>query len=223
MSGLFRNRRNIFLGLATVLLVVGGFFAWQYLTMSENVRFLEDKMSRHNGRYKTFLRTMDLMGERDSKMLVETGTARCGLQDAKGDGASTVVFGQWAKQHGAVLYSVDIDPQAIKNAAADLGDCRDCVKLVEGDSIAFLAGFGQPVDLLYLDSFDYDEHDPEPSQQHHLKEIMAIMPRLHDQSIVLIDDCKLAGGGKGKLAIAYLLEHGWKIDRNAYQVLLVRK
>lgn len=221
--GRFPNRRFVIFGVVSVLLVVGGFLAWHRLTLSENVRFLEDKMSRRNGRYGTFLRTMDLMNKRGARVLVETGTARCGLQDAKGDGASTVVFGQWAQQHGAVLYSVDIDPQAIKNAAADLGDCRSSVRLVEGDSIAFLAEFREPVDLLYLDSYDYDENDPEPSQQHHLKEIVAIMPKLHDRSIVLIDDCKLAGGGKGKLAIAYLLEHGWKIDKDAYQVLLVKK
>ncbi len=223
MQLFIQNKRVIMLTLTALLVAVGGFFTWRELTMSENVRFLNDKMSRHNGRYYTFLRAMDLMDQRAAKVLVETGTARCGLKDAKGDGASTVVFGQWAQKHDTILYSVDIDPQSIQNAAADLGDCRDHVKLVLGDSVEFLARFKEPIDFLYLDSYDYDEQDPEPSQEHHLKEVLAVMPRLHDKSIILIDDCKLKGGGNGKLVIAYLLQHGWKVDRNAYQVLLVKR
>ena len=53
---------------------------------------------------------MDLMDQRDSKVLVETGKVRCGLQDAKGNWVSKVMFGQWVQKHGTILFSIDIDP-----------------------------------------------------------------------------------------------------------------
>ena len=76
-----------------------------------------------------------------------------------------------------------------------------------------------------MDSYDYDK-DLEVqrlSQEHHLKEFKAIEDRLHENTIVLIDDCRLPNGGKGKTAIAYMLKNDWKILIDAYQVLLVRK
>ena len=81
------------------------------------------------------------------------------------------------------------------------------------------------MDFLYLDSYDYDKHDiaeQQISQQHHLRELQAIESRLHEQSVVLIDDCQLQGGGKGKLVIDYMRNQGWYVDTNAYQVILMR-
>ena len=99
------------------------------------------------------------------------------------------------------------------------------VTLHVSDSIAFLKTFKQPVDLLYLDSYDYHKTDQaiqKASQEHHLKEFQAIEAQLHDQSIVLIDDCRLPGGGKGKQVIEYMISKGWRIDKEAYQVVLVK-
>ena len=72
---------------------------------------------------------------------------------------------------------------------------------------------------------DYDRKDAaviKASQEHHLAEIKAAEAKLHDKSIVLIDDCKLSGGGKGRLAIDYLCSRGWKILVNSYQVILIK-
>lgn len=86
----------------------------------------------------------------------------------------------------------------------------------------FLSRFDRPIDFLYLDSWDFDFADPAPSQQHHLREIIAAYPRLHAQSMVLIDDCNLPHGGKGRLVIQYLAERGWRVLHSEYQTLLVR-
>jgi hypothetical protein len=89
----------------------------------------------------------------------------------------------------------------------------------------FLKNFDRQVDFLYLDSYDYSD-DPEvqvKSQEHHLGEFKAIEDRLHGNTIVLIDDCRLPNGGKGKMAVKYMLENNWKILIDAYQILLVRK
>jgi len=176
-------------------------------------------------RRNTFRRTLELLDERKAKILVETGTARNGLKNTKTDGASTIVFGSWAKQNDAYIYSIDSDLEAIafaQKAVLQL-ELKEHVEFINDDSIAFLYSFQQQIDFLYLDSFDYDKKDKNQqqlSQEHHLKEFQAVEEQLHPQSVVLIDDCKLPGGGKGKLVIEYMLKKGWQIVVNRYQCLL---
>ena len=91
--------------------------------------------------------------------------------------------------------------------------------------MAYLQAFEPTIDLLYLDSYDYDKRDPEvikASQEHHLNEVKAAESNLHDKSVILIDDCNLPGGGKGRLVIDYLLERGWQVVMSKYQVVLTR-
>ena len=176
-------------------------------------------------RRNSFRLSMGLMEERQARVLVETGVARKGLRNTKYDGASTIVFGLWSKQNGALLRSVDIDPAAIEEARKEVvkNDLLDYVELNVSDSVAYLEGFNQKVDFLYLDSYDYPKHDKAEqiaSQKHHLKEIQAIEDQLHNESVILIDDCDKPGGGKGKLVISYLKEKGWKVIYKGYQVIL---
>lgn len=178
-------------------------------------------------RRDTLREVLRLLGERSAKVLVETGTARMGLEKSKGDGASTIVFGLWASQNDAHLYSVDIDPEATDRAGKAVGEMNlgDHVTLVTADSVAYLHEFTDPVDFLYLDSYDYHKTDTAiqvASQQHHLKEITAIEDRLHEDTVILIDDCDMPNGGKGKLVIERLTARGWKIHRSEYQVILVK-
>lgn len=175
----------------------------------------------------TFRATIKLLEERKAKTLVETGVAREGLKYTKSDGASTLVLGIWAKQNNAFLHSVDIDPTAIEIAQKEVDhlSLQKHVQLHVQDSVEFLKTFEEKVDFLYLDSYDYSRKDitvQRASQEHHFKEYQAIEPRLHEKTIVLIDDCRLPGGGKGKLVIEYMQKKGWKILMNKYQVLLVK-
>lgn len=175
----------------------------------------------------TLRETLSLLTQRNCRVLVETGVARNGLEKTKGDGASTVVFALWAKAYDATLHTVDIDGEAIATASATLQRLRleDRVELHTSDSVAFLENFEDQVDFLYLDSYDYHRSDTaiqQASQEHHLKEFKAIESRLHEGTFVLIDDCDLPAGGKGKLVIEYMLARGWKMHMSNYQVLLVR-
>ena len=168
---------------------------------------------------------MNMMTDSGVSVLVETGVARHGLGYSKSDGASTILFGIYAKNNGAKLYSVDINPDNIAECrkTIDKMNLSSNVELNVADSIEYLKAFPHKVDFLYLDSYDYNRNKPEiikGSQAHHLKEIKAIEKKLHENSIILIDDCKLPGGGKGKSAIQYLQSNGWKILMNNYQVLL---
>lgn len=178
-------------------------------------------------RRNTLREVLRLLDERNATTLLETGVARMGLEKSKGDGASTIVFGLWAKQNDAHLYSVDIDPEATERAgiAVDDMDLADNVTLVTSDSVAYLDEFTDTVDFLYLDSYDYHKTDTAiqtASQDHHLKEIKAIEGCLHENSVILIDDCDMPNGGKGKLVIERLTARGWKVHMSEYQVILVR-
>jgi hypothetical protein len=181
---------------------------------------LRGRIPSEDKRYGTMLRALRLMQEREVRVVVETGTSRNGLSNCRGDGCSTPIFSTWLREVGAEFYSVDIDPAAIEcasKATEGLGN----VFYVCGDSVRFLKSFDRTIDFLYLDSYDFDEKNPLPSQLHHLKEIEAAYPFLTERSVVMIDDCALPRGGKGALAINFLQQRGWRILEKSYQVLLV--
>lgn len=173
-------------------------------------------------RNKGFHKVMDLMKDRNIRTIVETGTARGGIMAFTGDGGFTIIFGLWALLHKAHLYSVDISETAIVNAKTMVEPYMDVITFIQDDSVHYLQNFDGVIDFLYLDSFDYEIEDPVPSQWHHLKEIEAAYDKLTDQSIVMIDDCDMPGGGKGRLAIDYLTARGWRVVFKSYQVILVR-
>ena len=182
-------------------------------------------------RRDTFRYVLDWLEKHDGRVLVETGVARMGLLHSKSDGASTIVFGAWAKQQGADksvrLHSVDINQQNVDTCqeTVSVEGLDDYITLNVSDSVAYLQAFEPTIDLLYLDSYDYDKRDPEvikASQEHHLNEVKAAESNLHDKSVILIDDCNLPGGGKGRLVIDYLLERGWQVVMSKYQVVLTR-
>ena len=196
---------------------------WRYKTL----RPLLPWKYNFGKRRDTLRTTLGLLEDRGARTLVETGIARHGLAKSKGDGASTIVFGLWASRHRAHLYSVDIDPEATATAqkVIEAMDLQDSISVNTSDSVKYLREFSEPVDFLYLDSYDYHRRDVEiqlASQQHHLDEFTAIENLLHDKSVVLIDDCNLPGGGKGKLVIDYMTSHGWKVHALDYQAILVR-
>lgn len=206
-----------------VILAIAARKALRYKTLSP----LLPRKYNFGKRRDTLRTTLGLLEDRGARTLVETGVARHGLAKCKGDGASTIVFGLWASQHRAHLYSVDIDPEATATAqqVIDGMDLQDSISVNTSDSVQYLREFSEPVDFLYLDSYDYDKRDVEiqlASQQHHLDEFTAIENLLHDKSVVLIDDCNLPGGGKGKLVIDYMTSHGWKVHQLDYQAILVR-
>lgn len=197
-----------------------------FLNAMTSEQYLEGRIPTNNRRYTTLVKALDLMKERGVKVIVETGTSRDGLSNFEGDGGSSIIFSQFAKEYGAQFYSVDIDKVALNKASQAveqvLGKVGENHHFIQSDSIQFLKDFPKKIDFLYLDSYDYDFKNPAPSQAHHLKEIEAAYPHLTPQTIIMIDDCDLPQGGKGLLVIDYLLKRGWKILENKYQVILVQ-
>ncbi len=205
---------------------VFGYFSVKFIKYKSLYPFMPFRYN-FGKRRKTFLKTLELLDKTKAKVMIETGTSRDGLHGAKSDGAATIVFGKWARLNDAFLHSVDIDEKSVDAAQKEVNAQRlnDYVKIHLSDSIAFLKKFDKEVDFLYLDSYDYsnDLAVQVESQLHHLNEFKAIEDHLHGKTIVLIDDCRLPNGGKGKKVVEYMVEKNWKVLVNAYQILLVRK
>lgn len=213
--------------IAAILLAVLIHYSIKFIKHKSLYPFMPFKYNFRRRR-KTFAKTLKLLSERNAKTIIETGTSREGLKNTKGDGGATIVFGKWAQQNNAKMHSVDISQDSVKGSQSEVDNqnLNDVVTVHLNDSLEFLKTFNQPVDFLYLDSYDYSKTDKDiqtKSQEHHLKEFKIIEDKLHKNSIVLIDDCGLPGGGKGKTVIEYMLKKDWKILIDAYQVLLVKQ
>jgi len=150
-------------------------------------------------------------GRAEPALIVETGSMRT-PGNWSGDGQSTVLWKEFAAIYESEIHTVDLDPEAARVVREE---CGDAVSAHTGDSVDFLyglAGVAHPrqIDLLYLDSYDFDLKDPFPSAFHHIKELIAVRPCLGQGSIVAIDDnFVLAEGGftgKGYLAMQWF-EH----------------
>ncbi len=157
--------------------------------------------------------------------IVETGTIRSEKWEI-GDGMSTLVFGSFCHYYGGRLFTVDINPEHLRRSREMTKQYERSIEYILSDSVAFLEKFKEPIDLLYLDSLDYEwDEDPQsqkhlPSQRHNSAELQAAYPNLHDQSIILIDDFFLPKGGKGVLSRDFLLNKGWievfKLQQGVY-------
>ena len=202
-------------------------------------------------RFPTMKAALNLFYQRGGETIVETGCQR--LVDDWGAGCSTQLFAEVIRHHGGQLHSVDNDRTHLDTARRIVGDQQ--VSFYLQDSVAFLMNFGGPIDLLYLDSYDYPyfelldiyggRHSTEaimaldgleeeeiverhgdliiPCQEHCLRELTAARDKLHDRSVILIDDNNFPGGGKPRLAREYLKDRGWEVILDYQQTLWTKK
>jgi hypothetical protein len=155
-------------------------------------------------------------------LIVETGSMRAPGNWA-GDGQSTFLWKAFADQFPCEIHTVDLDPEA---AVVVNEHCGEPVQAHTGDSVAFLhemATRPKPpqIDMLYLDSYDYDPHNPFPSAFHHVKELLSVRPCLDQGSIIAIDDNLLMPdgtlSGKGFLATQWFDHLGIECIHRGYQ------
>ena len=147
-------------------------------------------------------------------VIVETGTIRGDIRSC--DGNSTVKFADYVKHHDGAFYSVDNNPEAIEYSKGVLGD-RENVHVVEGVSTEFLESFPDKIDVLYLDSAN-DEHIG-------LAEYEAAKPKLHEHTIILVDDCLQGSPAqrKGLLSLPKMVEDGYTKVLHEYQCVLAKE
>jgi hypothetical protein len=140
---------------------------------------------------------------------VETGTCRKNhkthpnIEDRAADGCSTVLFSNFCHSVGSGrVWTCDIDSQNIENCKIATEEYNEYVEYVIDDSINFLKNFKERIDFLYLDSVDSHVSG---SAEHQLKEIEAAFDKIHNKTIILLDDL----GQKTKLSIPFLQEKNW--------------
>jgi hypothetical protein len=142
--------------------------------------------------------------------IVETGCMRSKYRecDFERDGCSTLIFDRFAQKMGGAVESVDSSVAAVEYARKFIDPNTTTVYC--HDSILFLRNGrgGGKIDLLYLDSMDYDKAHPQTSELHHLFELTAAMRNLGRGSIVMVDDNYSDGTGKGRLVRKFFTEYG---------------
>ena len=151
-----------------------------YVPVDNNIRHFYTHICYH-----TMKKSLELLLNNNSSnnIIVETGCST--HQGTK----STTLWDMFVNKFGGNVYSVDLDNVAVVNANKMTSD-KTLVTC--SDSVKYLKTFTQPIDLLYLDSYDVDFSNPLPSAQHHLNEFNAVKHLLHKGSIVLIDDTPIS-------------------------------
>lgn len=169
------------------------------------------------GRIKSFEKIKELLGNKKVN-IVETGSVR-GLEEHSrlGDGWSTYHWLEYAEKTDSNVWTVDINQHSIdmtnKLKETYFPDVKTFTA-VTSDSIEFLKNFTEPIDVLFLDSFDYcgDDENIKACHNHSLNEVKAAWDKLNDHSFILIDDVfNDLWHGKGQLSIPYLLENGFEL------------
>ncbi len=167
------------------------------------------KFHRLDQRFHTQRIALNLLNQfATTPFILETGCIR--LPDDWGAGMSTMVFGEYVKNHGGRITTVD-------NSEINMNVCRELTKeyadfitYVVSDSLAFLPTITDKIDFLYLDSYDCPpEGDATAAQEHNLKEFKFCERNLNDRAVIVIDDVGFANGGKGAKTHEYLIEHGY--------------
>jgi spermidine synthase len=131
------------------------------------------------------------------------------------DGHSTAF---WARS-GLEVHSVDINPGAVKIAAAGCKDFPN-VKVACADGIAFLQDFPGTIDFLFLDAWDALKGTPYAEK--HLEAYEVARKKLNPSALIVIDDTDIAFGGKGRLAIPAIIRDGFDLLTTGRQTMLLR-
>lgn len=175
------------------------------------------------GRYPTLRIALNLLLQQPTHTIVETGCIR-GFSDY-GGGNSTFIFGEFIKTFGGKLITIDISPENMSTCKIATESFARNITYITEDSLNALPKLTEPIDLLYLDSFDApeDDSDPLPCQEHNLKEFKLAEPLLHKWSIVLIDDnFGPNNGGKSRLTKDYMSSRGYICIFDYHQTLWVK-
>ena len=184
-------------------------------------------------RRDTFAKMFEHLDQFDGIVtIVETGCARRPPEDDDswaGDGCSTLLFDAYVRMRDSgTVYSVDLSQKNV-NACREHVSWRTQVSCE--DSVKFLTWFADVparggIHLLYLDSFDYEAANPLPSAIHHHRELMAAMPMITPDTLVVVDDSPASMdadshadvGGKGFLVARHMALTGADMAFCQYQV-----
>jgi hypothetical protein len=183
------------------------------------MEFYDERWAEPLGmRSVTMRAALDILDKNpDPVVIVETGCMRVApnVEQARGDGSSTLLWDEFVNHHGGEVYSCEIN-RAHCDLAADF--VSEKTSFVVGNAVRTLMGIPKPADLIYLDSFDLDWDNPHPSALHHLMEMASAARLVKAGTLILIDDCG-ANGGKGMYVLQWLTQIGAEFVARDYQTL----
>jgi hypothetical protein len=129
------------------------------------------------------------------------------------------------------IHTVDISSNHIARCQVMTADFSRIISYHVKDSVTFLkeCDFPEGIDLLYLDTGDMTPIEPSALLQ--LEEVKVIVARnlLAKDGLILLDDVKnrtpkkfgeQSDLGKSKYSLPFLLQHGFKVIMDEYQVVL---
>ena len=150
----------------------------EYNDVYENLSEEELTKGQHIN-YFTFRKMFELLRTFENPNIIETGTSTWSTT------ASSKLFDTYVNKYGGTFNTVDLVPYTFHRAKATLTNPESAHL---GDSVEFIKSINYKVDAAYLDSYDIDWLNYEGSAQHGKNEFEALLPKLNDRSIVLIDD-----------------------------------
>ena len=198
----------------------------------------------------TFKKAFDLFTENNGKVVVELGTTRsfvhgglpgCNSDDVRfwtpnnpknwdwGAGCFTRVAAECLAPLNPIFHTIDLAQQHINRCKVITAPFAHFVQYHVCSSLTYLADTTEKIDLLYMDTGDMTPI--EPTAQLQLEEAKLVVSRnlIAPRGLILIDDVRNqtpkkfgeeSDLGKAKYALPYLLEHGFEIIEDEYQVLL---
>ena len=217
-----------FLQVLSVLSVFSAVFGLEVNVHQEVKNVVQKFLGAGDMRFKTFTVALQLAIDRKAKTFIETGTSRALPGRCASDGCSTYIFNafnHYLNDESVEMYSVDISEEnchVSRENIKGLGNPR--VEVVASDSVKFIQDWpvDKKIDFLYLDSFDFNPGQEIASQEHHFKELKAALNKIHDETIIFMDDCRLRMGGKCAMVRDYLLKNNWQIVIDEYQTVFVK-
>lgn len=186
--------------------------------MSNFIDYFDSKYyDKLTNRANSFKKIFELLEEQQQRyyLIVETGCARIN-NNYSGDGMSTVLFDEFVNFYDGKVISIDVSEKSCKVARSLVSSKTE---VICKDSVEFLWKLNtiQPIDLLYLDSFDISFKKPHPSMLHHMKEFCAAINKLRKGSIIAVDDNK-GKIGKGGYINDFMQHIGYDKVIDDYQI-----
>jgi len=194
---------------------------------------LEEMLKKTGKRQPSFEIMINHLKSIKDPLIIETGCARpphpqWGNEDVsfKDEGYSTRIFDAYVNEYSGEFHSVDLSPVHTEYARSIVSEksrihCDDSVHFLwEANSL--LTADNLYVDLLYLDSYDYEESTPYLSPAHHIKELACIMSRLRPGSMIAVDDNFGSKGnrkGKGMFVEEFFDSIGKPLFYDGYQLI----
>jgi len=204
-------------------------------------------------RYYTFKKAFEYFEKRGGYTIVELGTTRSFVHGGHrgcnqdnpifwtpnepknwdwGAGFFTRMAAESLNHLKPIIHTVDIEARHINRCKRITADFSDIINYHVMDSISFLKTFEGQIDLLYLDTGNITPINLTALQQLHEAQTIVERDLISPNGIILIDDVRNqtpkkfgeeSDLGKAKFSIPYLLDHGFEILEDEYQVILRKK